>query len=126
MTLKIKTDKTCCFPGSNLNAAVLWEFDPIPSKISIELVWQTSGKGTDDSETVFKEEWSPESKSGEKQFVIEVPRGPISVLGNLISIEWTLRVSCKKPKEEFSLPIIISHLGDRQIELYQHDALASE
>ena len=77
MTLQIKLDKTVVHPGEQLKGLVVWDFDSVPSKITLEVSWQTSGKGSDDSETIMEEDWVPDSKSGERKFVFQMPRGPI-------------------------------------------------
>ncbi len=112
MTLRIQLDSSHCGPGQLLSACVVWGCESIPSNILLELTWQTSGKGTDDSETVFKESFKPLSESGEKTFQIALPRGPISVRGNLISIEWQLTCTSKHPNESCVMPIVLSHLDD--------------
>ena len=73
--------------------------------------WQTSGKGTDDSETVYTEDWTPDSNSGEKTFQIQLPRGPISVQGNLISIGWRIECTSKRPNASSIKPFVLSHIN---------------
>jgi len=64
MTLSIKLDSSNCSPGQVLNALVGWEFESNPSPLLLELVWHTSGKGTEDTETVYTKSWSPGSNRG--------------------------------------------------------------
>ena len=111
MTLEIKLANSNCRPGQVLDGTVVWDFNSPPSKLTLELSWQTSGKGTDDSETVYTEDWSPDSNSGEKKFQIHLPRGPISVQGNLISIGWRIECTSKRPNATSNKPIVLSHLN---------------
>ena len=111
MTLEIKLENSCCFPGQILVGTVVWNFDSPPAKLTLELTWQTSGKGTDDSETVYSDDWSPDSNSGEKKFQIKLPRGPISVQGNLISIGWSIECTSKRPNATSTKPFVLSHLN---------------
>ena len=117
MTLQIKLENSVCRPGQMLDVTVVWEFDSPPSKLTLELSWRTSGKGTDDSETVYSENWSPVSKSGEKEFQIQLPRGPISVQGNLISIGWQIECTCKRPSASIISSLVLSQL-DQPIRLF--------
>ncbi len=113
MTLRITLDETKCQPGQLLNASVLWAFDSPPSKLTLELSWHTTGKGAEDSETVFTQNWTPDSNTGEKSFSIQLPRGPISVRGNLISIDWQLECTSQRPKETCTMPFVLSHMKKR-------------
>lgn len=116
MTLQIKLEDSHCRPGQLLNGTVMWEFDSPPTKLTLEVSWQTSGKGTDDSETIFTEDWSPGSNSGEKKFQLQLPRGPISVHGHLIAIEWHVECTSKRPQATSIMPFVLSHL-DQPIRL---------
>ena len=116
MTLQIKLEDSHCRPGQLLNGTVMWEFDSPPTKLTLEVSWQTSGKGTDDSETIFTEDWSPGSNSGEKKFQLQLPRGPISVHGHLITIEWHVECTSKRPQATSIMPFVLSHL-DQPIRL---------
>ena len=116
MTLQIKLENSVCRPGQRLDGTVVWKFDSPPSKLTLELSWRTSGKGTDDSETVYSENWSPDSNSGEKKFQIQLPRGPISVHGTLISIGWQIECTSKRPSASMIAPLVLSQL-DQPIRL---------
>ena len=117
MTLQITLENSNCRPGQLLSGTVVWQFDSPPSKLTLEVSWQTAGKGTDDSETAFTEDWSPGSNSGERKFQFQLPRGPISVQGNLIAIEWQVECTSKRPKATCAMPFVLSHL-DQPIRLH--------
>ena len=118
MSLQILLKKSTCKPGELLKWTVVWEFDSTPSKLSIEISWRTCGKGTDDSETVFSEEWSPDSATGERSFEYQMPRGPLSVRGNLVTIGWSIECKSKRPDDQDTMPFVLSHL-DRPVQLCQ-------
>jgi len=111
MTLEINLENSYCFPGQILVGTVVWNFNSPPANLTLELTWQTSGKGTDDSETVYSDDWSPDSNSGEKKFQIQLPRGPTSVQGNLISIGWRIECTSKRPNATSTKPFVLSHLN---------------
>ena len=110
MSLQIKLEASDIRPGQWLKGSVVWDFDSVPSKIELEVSWQTSGKGTDDSDMVFEEEWTPGTKSGERSFHCEMPRGPISVQGNLISIGWQVECSSNRPNATIKVPFVLSQI----------------
>jgi hypothetical protein len=111
MAIQLKLDKTSLQPEEVLAATVAWEFDTIPSSLKLELLWETSGKGTEDSEIVHTENWKPDAKQGERRFSIPLPRGPLSVQGNLIAIRWYVACTSKKPNSEIKVPFVLSHLN---------------
>ena len=110
MSLQIKLEASDIRPGHWLKGMVVWDFDSVPSKIELDVSWQTSGKGTDDLDVVFEEEWSPDAKSGERSFQCQIPRGPISVQGNLISIGWQVECTSKRPNATITVPFVLSQI----------------
>ncbi len=118
MSLQILLKKSTCKPGELLKWDVVWEFDSTPSKLTIEISWQTSGKGTDDAEAVFYEDWSTDSATGKRSFEYLLPRGPISVRGNLVSIDWSLECTSQRPDDSDTRPFVLSLL-DRPVQLSQ-------
>ncbi len=118
MSLQILRKQSVCRPGALLKWVVAWEFDLVPTSLTIEISWRTSGKGTEDSETVFSEQWSPGSAVGERSFEYALPRGPISVRGNLFSIDWQIACKSNGPDESEVMPFVLSHL-DQPVRLEQ-------
>ena len=116
MSLRILLTKTTCRPGMLLKWAVEWDFDSTPSKINVNISWRTSGKGTDDSGKVFTEDWTPDSVSGQRGFEHQLPRGPISVRGNLISIDWQIECTSNHPKADDKMSFVLSHI-DKPVQL---------
>jgi len=111
MSLQILLKKSTCRPGELLKWDVEWEFDSAPSKINVQISWRTAGKGTDDSENVFTEDWTPDSATGQRSFEFQMPRGPISVQGNLVSIDWQIECTGHDPKADDKIPFVLSHIG---------------
>ena len=111
MAIQIQLDKSNLQPGESLAGSVHWDFATEPTLLTLEVYWETAGKGTGDSETLLSEEWKPDSKKGDKRFQWPLPRGPISVQGNLVSIRWVVQCTSKRPKESAEVTFILSHLG---------------
>lgn len=110
MAIQIKLDNSNPGPGGILSGVVLWQFETQPRELTLDVSWETSGKGTGDSDIVHTEEWLPDNKKGEKRFQFTLPRGPISVQGNLISIRWIVECTSEKPDEECSVSFVLSHM----------------
>lgn len=110
MSIQIKLEASVIRPGEWLKGMVAWDFDSVPSKIELDVSWKTSGKGTDDSDIVLEEEWSPDTKSDERSFEFQMPRGPISVEGNLISIGWQVECTSQRPNWTMKVPFVLSQI----------------
>lgn len=110
MSLQINLERSIIRPGELLTGVVAWDFDSVPDKMELEISWQTSGKGTDDMDIEFEEEWSPDTKNGERSFQFQLPRGPISVQGNLISIGWQVACTTNRPSSSCTVPFVLSQI----------------
>lgn len=110
MSIQIQLEKYSFAPGEKLGGLVSWAFDKVPPLLTLELAWETTGKGSTDGETVHSEEWKPDSPKGSKAFSFQLPRGPISVQSKLISIQWNLECSSKRPESSALASIVISHM----------------
>ncbi|MBU6238066.1 MAG: hypothetical protein KGQ51_09555 [Planctomycetes bacterium] len=98
-------------PGEYLHAHVQWDLDPPPRAIYLELRWDTEGKGTSDSEAVAEETWSGVPARGNQTWSLKLPRGPLSLSGHLIRIEWSLR--CRADGREMN-PVAFTISPTRQ------------
>ena len=112
MPLRLELKNSDCRPGNMIDLSVHWESESIPSQMTLQMGWRTTGKGTEDSETVYEESWTPESNSGEKKLRIQLPRGPLSIRGNLVSIAWQFECHSKRPDESCARPFDLSHMDE--------------
>jgi hypothetical protein len=111
--IELEAQEVCFKPNGELVGTVIWEFPIVPKEVTLTLEWSTYGKGDCDSDICIEQTWEPTMANGKEPFRWRLPRGPVSLDGQLISLEWTLNACVKKPNEEFELPIVISHLPHR-------------
>jgi hypothetical protein len=78
----------CFVPGEPVIVIVSWQLECDDTNIDLRLLWETSGKGTEDSEVIHHQNWHVAQRTGEKEFVFYLPRGPLSCEGKLLSIHW--------------------------------------
>lgn len=98
-------------PGETLVALVRWSMVSVPRAIHLELRWETQGKGTTDHEVVASETWTGLSSSQERPWSVVLPRGPESVQGQLIRIQWSLQCSVAGG-DTISIPLVVSRLRE--------------
>jgi hypothetical protein len=86
-------------PGEELAGAFVIPGGPPPQTRSVELsvLWQTSGKGTEDLGVIHYRAWKADDESlaelpNPGTFTIRLPRTPLSYNGELIKIHWLARV----------------------------------
>lgn len=107
LSVKLDRPDRSYAPGETLNAHVEWSPETNPGTIDLELGWMTEGKGTSDNDVAEEEEWTDLAPQGNKTWSIVVPRGPLSLKGQLIQIQWTLRCTVDG-KQEVSIPLTVS------------------
>ncbi|MFO0011936.1 MAG: hypothetical protein ACK553_04270 [Planctomycetota bacterium] len=94
-------------PGETLHAQVRWSMVSLPRAIHLELRWETEGKGTSDHQVVGSEKWTQLSPSEERAWSVVLPRGPESLQGQLIRIQWSL-LCWYDGSEPISIPLVVS------------------
>jgi hypothetical protein len=70
----------------------VWRVDEPPQKVDLRLFWFTSGKGTQDVEVIAEVGSDAASIAGEMPFSFELPLGPYSFSGSLITLSWALEL----------------------------------
>lgn len=97
--IRLELAATVCLPGGELAGAFVIAGGPLPYTRSVELsvLWQTSGKGTEDMGVVFYQGWKAEDGTlagmpNPNTFTVRLPRTPWSYDGELIKIHWLARI----------------------------------
>ena len=110
-TIYIDCEQTHLQPGQQFSGKILWALEKAPKEVRLTLGWSTEGRGTCDHKTEAELSWTTEATSGEEPFEFTLPPSPYSFDGQLISLNWALKLSVKKGKAEHELPIIVSPHG---------------
>lgn len=94
------------YPGELVLIRIGWELPQENCLLKLQVLWETEGKGTDQSETAHEESWTVSTVRGEKTFEWLMPRGPLSCEGMLLKIRWyvdcyveTLGIKARKPMQ---------------------------
>jgi hypothetical protein len=107
-TIYIDLEQTQLQPGQHFSGKILWALVKAPKEVRLTLGWFTEGRGTSDHKIEAERSWTTEATSGEEAFEFPLPASPYSFDGQLISLNWELKLSVKKGKAEHQLPIIVS------------------
>ncbi len=64
------------------------------SWLELKVVWQTTGRGLEDKEIAWRDAFQvemPEAGEVVKPFTVDLPHGPISLVGSCIQIRWEIK-----------------------------------
>ncbi|MGE0269427.1 MAG: hypothetical protein AB7S78_13335 [Candidatus Omnitrophota bacterium] len=103
VTLDQKTFK----PDSRIKGTVTWQLDKTPKNISVRLFWYTRGRGTEDVQLVDETQLGAD-RQGQRGFDLQLPEGPYSFSGKLISLIWGVEAVVQPGGECSREEIIVS------------------
>lgn len=112
MNLELADGRTKYRPGEMLEGVAFWELPETPRSMEVRLYWRTQGKGTVDLEVVRSVKFQDPKSADRRPFVIELPPGPYSVSGKLISILWGLELVAEPKGDADNVEITISPTGE--------------
>ena len=90
LAVTLAEGRTAFVPCEAVSGTVSWRFGAPPSKVELRLLWYTEGKGERDLSVVQVVPFEAPGADDRRSFKIELPPGPYSVTGRLVSIRWAL------------------------------------
>lgn len=112
MNVQLADDRTKYRPGERLEGVAFWELGLPPKSVELRLYWRTQGKGTVDLEIVRTVKFDGAAASDRRPFSIDLPPGPYSVSGKLVSIVWGVELVAEPKGESGNVEITISPTGE--------------
>lgn len=82
-------------PGAVLRGTVEWTGDVAPDAVELRLLWYTEGRGDRDVGVVDRMRIEAPAAVGSSAFRFDLPSGPWSCSGRLVSIGWMLEAVTK-------------------------------
>jgi hypothetical protein len=101
-------------PGEAINGTAGWFLDDDADAVEVRLFWFTSGKGTRDVEVVGRFHIGQPERNGNRSFSFQVPAGPYSFSGALITLTWAIELVALPSGETERLDLVI---GPRPVEV---------
>jgi hypothetical protein len=93
--LQIITDDGATWfkPGGSVAGELRWRLAGDDTEaLELRLFWHTSGKGTNDVGVVACQRIEGPGRSGSRCFAFNLPEGPYSFTGKLITLAWALEL----------------------------------
>ena len=107
MTVEIDGGRDAFAPGERVEGLASWELPEPPSALEVRLFWSTSGRGDEDQETVAVETVPSPAASGWVRFSFQLPPGPYSFSGRLISLAWAIELVAQEEGAAGSASIVV-------------------
>jgi hypothetical protein len=111
LEITTRDGKTGFLPGEVVAGHVTWMFDSPPGMIELRLFWRTQGKGTKDVKVVDSLTFDNARPQEAREFRFQLPDGPYSFSGKLISLIWALELVRTSTDETARLDILVSPTG---------------
>jgi hypothetical protein len=92
LTIEIRDGGTWFKPGETIEGTVTWQLEDEADAIEVRLFWFTQGTGARDVEIVTTRHMARPELSGTRSFEFNVPRGPYSFSGKLITLAWAIEL----------------------------------
>ena len=106
--LSFRDDQSHFRPGEHVEFTVSLQFDEIPERIELRVLWNTQGKGDTDLEEVDRMTLNNPPLQETRQIAYRLPRSPHSFSGKLISLVWAIEAIAFPMEESCRLEIVIA------------------
>ncbi len=110
--IEIRGGYTAFRPGEVVEGTVLWQLEPGPTEVEIRLFWYTRGKGDEDVGIVETIPYARPAPTDRRPFRFQLPAGPFSFSGRLISLVWGIEVVAQPGEASGRVEITVSPTGD--------------
>lgn len=86
-------------PGDMVEGVAAWALAAAPKEAEVRLFWFTEGKGTRDVGVVATERFTSLVSQDARPFRLQIPDGPVSVDGRIVSVKWALELVAMTTRE---------------------------
>lgn len=119
-TITTKFDNRAFVPGEKISGTVSWQSQESLESAGLRLFYYTEGKGTQDVKIVDELSLSNVASSESREYAFDLPNGPFSFSGKLVSVRWALELVLEPGGHAERLEIVLSPTG-AEIDLYANE-----
>ena len=106
LSITLDGERRAYRPGERVRGTVSWMVDEAPESVAVHLVWYTEGKGDQEVGLAAGAELRPGTE-GSAEFDLELPPGPWSFSGKLISLLWAVELAVEPGIAATREPIVV-------------------
>lgn len=110
--LRIALDETGTVhrPGDAVSGRIEWAFDRPADALELRLFWYTEGRGDRDAGVARSLRIETPGPTGSQRFELDLPSGPYSFSGRLVSLIWALELVASPGDRTERQEIVVSPL----------------
>ncbi len=116
MTVELDGGRSAYEPGERVEGQASWELDAAPRALEVRLFWGTSGRGDSDQEVVAVEAVPAPGANGWIRFSFQLPPGPYSFSGRLVTLSWAVELVAPHENMAGSAALVVGP-GGREIRI---------
>ena len=109
--IETRDGQTHFVPGEPISGRCQWQLEKQAKAVEVRLFWYTEGKGDQDVGLVDTLRIDDPAQQGWSDFSFELPLGPYSFSGRLISLTWALEVLALGTDATQRLDLVVSPSG---------------
>lgn len=111
LQIHLREDKASYAPCETVEGTIQWNLDGNPRCLELALFWYTAGKGTRDVGVVNSLKFDAPGAFGQQDFAFDLPDGPYSFSGKLISLIWAVELTSSPGGESVRREFVVSPTG---------------
>ena len=108
LQLEARDGANAFLPGETVEGTASWQLDPPAETVELRLLWFTQGKGDQDVGVVATQPFPEPAAKDRRSFSLQLPDGPYSFSGKLISLGWALELVAEPGSRASRLEITVS------------------
>lgn len=105
--LHLETLYDAFYPGTETVVKAIWELPKKPTSLELRLVWSTAGKGDRDLVIASAIQIADVEEFGSREITVQLPKGPYSFSGTLISVIWAFELVAFPGNESFRKEFVL-------------------
>jgi len=102
-------------PGETVPITCAWQLEKQPKRVEVRLVWYTRGKGDSDVSVVQTVPFAQPRELGLERTELQLPEGPYSFSGKLISLVWAVELIVEPSGESHRVDLVVGPHGDEVV-----------
>lgn len=102
-------------PGETVPITCAWQLEKQPKRVEVRLVWYTRGKGDADVSVVQTVEFDQPRTLGLEHTELQLPEGPYSFSGKLISLIWAVELIVEPSGESHRVDLVVGPYGEEVV-----------
>ncbi len=111
LRIQLRSQDGACEPGAVLDVPIEWRFEEQQSALELRIVWNTSGKATENLRVAERTVIDHPPLQGSQTVSVQLPLAPYSFSATLVSIIWAVELVAVPSQVSTRQEIVIAPQG---------------